>query len=53
MLSIICLFINAKTPDELSLFLGNIAGSFSVQVMGNREHIVKKSFLKQIETILK
>ena len=44
MLSIICLFINAKTPDELSLFLGNIAGSFSVQVMGNREHIVKIIF---------
>ena len=53
MLSILCLFINAKTEDELSLFLGNIAGSLSVKVMGNKEHLDKITFFKQIETILK
>ena len=53
MLSILCLFINAKIEDELSLFLGNIAGSLSVKVMGNKEHLNKITFFKQIETILK
>lgn len=53
MLAIICLFMKIGTPDDLTLFLGNVAGSFSVQSMGNSSYIEKDSFLKQVDVMLK
>jgi rfaE bifunctional protein kinase chain/domain/rfaE bifunctional protein nucleotidyltransferase chain/domain len=53
MLSIMSLFLKVKAPDMLSLFVGSIAGAYSVGVMGNSRHLEKESLLKLIETTLK
>jgi rfaE bifunctional protein kinase chain/domain/rfaE bifunctional protein nucleotidyltransferase chain/domain len=53
MLSVICLFLQARADDNLSLFMGSLAGSISVGIMGNSAHLSKETFIKQVETTLK
>ena len=53
MLSMICLFLRVNAPNELSLLMGNLAGAASVEIMGNRSHLSKQDFLRQVQTTLK
>jgi rfaE bifunctional protein kinase chain/domain/rfaE bifunctional protein nucleotidyltransferase chain/domain len=53
MLSVICLFLHAKANDNLSLFMGSLAGAISVGIMGNSSHLNKEKFIKEVETTLK
>ena len=41
MLSIISLCIKNKVPDDLTLFLGSIAGAFSVENIANSKFLDK------------
>ncbi len=50
---IVSLCHSIKMPMELSLFVGNLASSFSVASLGPGEPIQKINFLKTIETMLK
>jgi rfaE bifunctional protein kinase chain/domain/rfaE bifunctional protein nucleotidyltransferase chain/domain len=53
MLSIISMLLKTKAPNEISLFLGSLAGASSVEFIGNSKHLDKKSFLKYAETTIK
>ncbi len=53
MLSIISLCIKNKVPDDLTLFLGSIAGAFSVENIANSKFLDKNKMLREIEFILK
>jgi bifunctional ADP-heptose synthase (sugar kinase/adenylyltransferase) len=53
MLAIISLCIKMNLPDDLTLFLGSLAGSFSVENMANSRFLDKEKMLRQIESLLK
>ena len=53
MLAIISLCIKMNLPDDLTLFLGSLAGSFSVENMANSKFLDKEKMLRQIESLLK
>jgi rfaE bifunctional protein kinase chain/domain/rfaE bifunctional protein nucleotidyltransferase chain/domain len=53
MLAIISLCLKLKLPDDLTLFLGSIAASISVESIGNSNFIDKKNFLRQVEYAIK
>lgn len=50
--SVATLFAAAGASIELSLFLGNIAGSLASNIVGNREPIDKSNLLKFTSTLL-
>ena len=53
MLSIISLCLYSKIPEDLTLFLGTLAGANKVEYMGNSEYLDKKKILRSIEFLLK
>ena len=44
MLSIISLCLYSKIPEDLTLFLGTLAGANKVEYMGNSEYLDKKKY---------
>ncbi len=53
MLSIIAPLLTNKTPDLLSIFLGNIAGGISVKNLGNSIGLDKIKLIKYCENLIK
>ena len=53
MLSIIAPLLTNKTPDLLSIFLGNIAGGISVKNLGNSISLDKIKLIKYCENLIK
>ena len=53
MLSIISLCLYKKIDKELSLFLGSLAGAFSVQNIGNSKPLLKSDLERNLEYIMK
>jgi bifunctional ADP-heptose synthase (sugar kinase/adenylyltransferase) len=53
MLSIISLCIETKLPDDLTLYLGSLAGASSVENIGNSQFIDKNNLLRQVEYAIK
>lgn len=53
MLSIISLCLKQKIDKELSLFLGALAGAFSVQNIGNSKPLLKGDLERNLEYIMK
>jgi rfaE bifunctional protein kinase chain/domain/rfaE bifunctional protein nucleotidyltransferase chain/domain len=53
MLSIISLCLKLDLPSDLTLFLGSLAASVSVENIGNSVFINKEKFLRQIEYSIK
>jgi bifunctional ADP-heptose synthase (sugar kinase/adenylyltransferase) len=53
MLSIISLCVEMKLPDDLTLYLGSLAGASSVESIGNSQFINKNNLLRQVEYAIK
>ena len=53
MLSIISLCLNKKIDKQLSLFLGSLAGAFSVQSIGNSKPLFKSELERNLEYMMK
>jgi len=53
MLAIISLCLKKKFPDDLTLFLGAIAGATVVENIGNSKFIDKNQMLRQVEFLIK
>ena len=53
MLAIISLCLKSKVPDDLSLFLGSLAGAAAVGNIGNSRFIEKKQLMRQVEFLIK
>lgn len=53
MLAIISLCIKINLPDDLTLFLGSLAGAFSVENMANSKFLDKDKMLRELEFFLK
>ncbi|OGT36642.1 MAG: hypothetical protein A3F11_11560 [Gammaproteobacteria bacterium RIFCSPHIGHO2_12_FULL_37_14] len=52
-LSISSLFAYQNSPSDLIAFIGNIAGTQAVNIMGNKNAIARVGFLKNIQHLLK
>ena len=53
MLSILSLCLKAKIPEDLSLLMGSIAATHSVESIGNSSFINKDKIMRQIEYLIK
>jgi len=53
MLSIISMCVEMKLPDDLTLYLGSLAGASSVESIGNSQFINKNNLLRQVEYAIK
>jgi len=53
MLAVISLCIKVKIPNDLSLFLGSLAGATAVENIGNSKFINKDELLRQIQFAIK
>ena len=53
MLGIMSLCLKAGMPNDLTLFLGSIIGSLSVQILGNKNSVKYNDFLRTIEFSIK
>jgi hypothetical protein len=42
-----------KLPDDLTLYLGSLAGASSVESIGNSQFINKNNLLRQVEYAIK
>ena len=50
--AVACLYVAAKSPPDVGLFMGNIAGALGANIVGNKEAVEKVNVLKYMNTLM-